>query len=312
MAAASAPSDPQALLAAWRRTTRRAGAPPPLPSTRRREAAAVQQATLGESRRLPTVQHLVRWRACTPSPAVMRAGPTSDRSVSPETKPEVRRLRRDTKNLIALKRQRRLHDERAAAVAETRFQRQQALIASSPNRLRRALSRNSAAVTAAESRRRGFDLTASSSPGGELSFAAFTPRHEKARYIANLDDAERAGRISPRWLRASHSRHEQPLPPIDTSNDMAHISDELQQRSAAKAARRGLPPVDGFTELSEAISAVVISSKAARSASPPRPLCGETMTYWDRVNFFNRFQESCVGANAKDLRTTIPKLRPPR
>jgi hypothetical protein len=134
---------------------------------------------------------------------------------------------------------------------------------------------------------------------------AITPRHVKARYVSNLAAAELSGTLPPDW-RPEHS----PASPLKVSRVVRSVSvgghrrgkpdphDALHRSAANKASRRGLPPVHGFTSLSEAVSAIVASATTEPSPTragrggEPRPLCGGTMTYWDRVNFYNKHVES--------------------
>jgi hypothetical protein len=232
----------------------------------------------------------------------------------PGVKAAVKRVVQERAHLESVAAERARLLDATGVVERARRLKLQRTIAASPARLRLKFQRESAAIDAAESRERRFDLT-THVVRQDQRVDTITPRHVKATYIGTLQAAEKMGRVSPRWVRehtkASTRRlYGGELPPIDaTQMDLDTINTELQSRAAVKASRKGLPSVEGFTELSEAISAVVVAAKAGRTKPPPTPLCGDSMTYWDRVNFFNRFQESCTGGNEQDLRSTIPKLK---
>lgn len=227
-------------------------------------------------------------------------------------------------NVVA---ERRREQHRVEAMHVARHDRRQRRIAGAPERLR---AQQHAALVLSESPKRAvdkkpFDLSTAVVRQESEHVDTITPRNVKARYVNALRAADRAARVPRSWTR-THTRGLEDTLPVITTPDGAstsEVSNALHTRSAARAARRGIPPIADFTALSEAISAVVASSgghklapqpaqdplahKAARY-SPPRarspqlpgqerlrPLCGDTMTYWDRVNFYNTFAESCGG-----------------
>jgi hypothetical protein len=208
-----------------------------------------------------------------------------------------RRTERSTQQVT-----RALNEQADAKSRQTTHERRKraAKIAGSPQRLLRSMVRSETAVAEGDRRERAFDLSTCHVDRVRDEGGSFTPRHVKAAYLRALQDADNVAKVSPQWLR----RHVRPahgmdrLPPIDGTGDIEAVTDELQRRSAAKAARRGLPPSEQFTELSDAISAVVVAAKAGRRSPEPQGLCGDTMCYWDRVNVYNRYRESLGPSSA--------------